>query len=165
MKNFHLFVEGVKIFDVSKNYQCDVYDAFKIIKIINKKSKIKIIVSETKMHTDFVGSYFVNFIIDEYKMFMTFIDEAIDRAKAKFFASKNEVKGFLIHNCKSFIMKNHRLMLFVRTNNAKKYIVIENELQIMSVIIKFITAYYQYQNKISKRFNKTIIIIAKSILV
>ena len=113
MKNLYLFVERIKAFDVLKNYRYNVYDAFKIIKIINKKLKIKIIILEIKMYIDFVKSYFVNFIIDEYKIFVTFIDKVIDYVKVKFFVSKNEVKRFLIYNCKSFIMKDYRLILFV----------------------------------------------------
>ena len=142
LKIFYLFVERVKVFDVLKNYRCDVYNAFKMIKIINKKLKIKITILKTKIYIDFVKSYFMNFIIDEYKMFITFIDEVINHAKIKPFALKNEIKGFLIYNYKSLIMENYKLMLFIRTDNAKKYIIIENELQNMSVIIKFIIAYY-----------------------
>ena len=113
MKNFHLFVEGVKIFDVLKNYRCDVYDAFKIIRIINKKLKIKITILEIKIHIDFVKSYFMGFIIDKYKIFITFIDEIINRVEIKLFVSKSEIKRFLIYNCKSFIMKNYKLILFI----------------------------------------------------
>ena len=128
LKNLYLFVERVKIFDVLKNYRYNVYDTFKMIKIINKKLKIKIIILKIKIYIDFIKSYFVNFIIDKYKIFITFIDEVIDRIKIKFFVSKNEIKEFLIYNYKSFIMKNYRLILFIWMNNVKKYIVIKNEL-------------------------------------
>ena len=84
-----------------------------MIKIINKKSKIKIIILKAKMHIDFIKSYFINFIIDKYKIFITFINEIIDYIKIKFFVLKSEIKRFLIYNYKSFIMKNYRLILFI----------------------------------------------------
>ena len=86
---------------------------FKIIKIINKKSKIKITILKIKIHIDFIKLYFVNFIINEYKIFITFINKIIDYIKIKSFVLKNEIKIFLIYNYKSFIMKNHRLILFI----------------------------------------------------
>ena len=142
LKNFHLFVKGVKVFDVLKNYRYNVCDAFKMIKIINKKSRIKIIISKIKIYIDFIELYSINSIIDKYKMFIMFINKIIDYVEIKLFVSKSEVKKFLIYNYRSFIMKNYRLILFIRTNNVKKYIVIKNELQNMSVIIKFIIVYY-----------------------
>ena len=84
-----------------------------MIKIINKKSRTKITILEIKMHIDFVKLYSMNFIIDKYKMFITFINEIINHAKTKFFVSKNEIKKFLIHNYKSFIVKNYRSILFI----------------------------------------------------
>ena len=46
-------------------------------------------------------------------------------------------------------------------NNALKYKIIEKELRDINVYIKFIFIYIAYQNKISKKFNKIIIIIIK----
>ena len=165
LKDLHLFAEGVEAFDVPKNYRCDVCDASKMVRTINKEPRTKTTVPGARMHTDFAGPYPVGSIIGGYKMFVALIDEATGRAEAKPFASKSEVKGFLIHNCRSLIMEDHRPVLFVRTDNAKEYIATENELQSMGVTIEFTTAYHQYQNGISERFNRTIITIARSMLV
>lgn len=49
--------------------------------------------------------------------------------------------------------------------NAKKYIAAENELKFMSIVIEFTTTYNQYQSGISERFNKTIVTIARAMLI
>ena len=55
----------------------------------------------------------MNFIINKYKIFITFINEIIDRVKIKLFILKNEMNFFLIYNYKSFIIKNYKLILFI----------------------------------------------------
>ena len=53
----------------------------------------------------------------------------------------------------------------IRINNILKYKIIKKELRDMNVYMKFIFIYIAYQNEISKRFNKTIITIIKTMLV
>ena len=50
-------------------------------------------------------------------------------------------------------------------NNAFKYKIIEKKLYDINIYIKFIFVHIAYQNIISKRFNKTIIIIIKIIFI
>ena len=53
MKNLYLHVYEMNRFEISKNFDYDVCDVIKMIKIINKKFYVKIIISATKMHIDF----------------------------------------------------------------------------------------------------------------
>ena len=53
LKNLHFHAYEMNRFKILKDFDCDVCDAIKIIKIINKKSRIKIIISIIKMHIDF----------------------------------------------------------------------------------------------------------------
>ena len=53
LKNLHLYIYKMNRFKILKDFDCDVYNVTKIIKIINKKSHIKITISVIKMYIDF----------------------------------------------------------------------------------------------------------------
>ena len=53
LKNLYLYVHKVNRFEISKDFDCDVYDAIKIIKIINKKSCMKTTILAARIHIDF----------------------------------------------------------------------------------------------------------------
>ena len=53
LKNLHLYIYEINRFKVSKDFDCDVCDVMKMIKIINKKFYVKITISATRMHIDF----------------------------------------------------------------------------------------------------------------
>ena len=53
MKNLHFYVYEMNQFEVLKDFDCDVCDVMKMIKIINKKFRVKITISAAKMHIDF----------------------------------------------------------------------------------------------------------------
>ena len=53
LKNLHLYAHKMNRFEILKDFDCDVCDVTKMIKIINKKSHIKITISTIKMHIDF----------------------------------------------------------------------------------------------------------------
>ena len=89
------------------------------------------------MYIDFAKSYFIEFIIKNYKKFVVFFDEYLNKTNIEIYISKNEMKSFLIQNCKLLIMKNYRFLMYIRTNNVKKYIVI-------NIVIKFNIIYNQY---------------------
>ena len=70
----------------------------------------------------------MDFIINRYKRFIIFINKVIARAQAKFFNLKLKIKDFLIYNYKILIVKNYKLILFIRIDNAKKYIILKKKL-------------------------------------
>ena len=53
LKNLHFHTHKMNRFEVLKDFDCDVCDITKIIKIINKKSYMKTTISIIKMHIDF----------------------------------------------------------------------------------------------------------------
>ena len=53
LKNLHFYIYKINRFEILKDFDYDVCDVIKIIKIINKKSHIKITILITKMHIDF----------------------------------------------------------------------------------------------------------------
>ena len=53
LKNLYFHTHEVNRFKILKYFNCDVYDFIKIIKIINKKFRVKIIILVIKMHIDF----------------------------------------------------------------------------------------------------------------
>ena len=53
LKNLHLYAHEMNRFKVLKDFDYDVCDVTKIIKIINKKPRIKITISTTKIYIDF----------------------------------------------------------------------------------------------------------------
>ena len=53
LKNLHLYVHEMNRFKILKDFDCDVYDVIKMIKIINKKSYVKMTISAAKMYIDF----------------------------------------------------------------------------------------------------------------
>ena len=53
----------------------------------------------------------------------------------------------------------------IRIDNVLKYKIIEKKLRDINIYIKFIFIYIAYQNEISKKFNKIIIIIIKAMFV
>ena len=53
LKNLHLHIHEMNRFEISKDFDYDVYDVTKMIKIINKKFRIKITISAARIHIDF----------------------------------------------------------------------------------------------------------------
>ena len=53
LKNLHLHVHEMNRFEILKDFDYDVYDVTKMIKIINKKFYVKITILIIKMHIDF----------------------------------------------------------------------------------------------------------------
>ena len=83
----------------------------------------------------------------------------------RFIAFKIEIHDFLIHEIKHLLIKKKKSMMCIHIDNALKYKIIEKELRDMNVYMKFIFIYIAYQNEISKRFNKIMITIIKTILI
>ena len=80
-------------------------------------------------------------------------------------AFKIEIHNFLIYEIKHLLIKNKKSIICIHINNILKYKIIEKELRDMSVYIKFIFTYIAYQNEISKRFNKIVITIIKTMFI
>ena len=97
--------------------------------------------------------------------FVSLIDEIIKRTIIRLIVFKIEIHDFLIHEIKYLLTKEKKSIMCIRINNILKYKIIEKKLRDINVYIKFIFIYIAYQNKISKRFNKTIITIIKTMLV
>ena len=53
LKNLHLYAYKMNRFEILKDFDCDVCDVIKMIKIINKKSRIKITILIIKIYIDF----------------------------------------------------------------------------------------------------------------
>ena len=53
MKNLHLYIHKVNRFEILKDFDYNVYNVIKMIKIINKKFYIKITILITKIYIDF----------------------------------------------------------------------------------------------------------------
>ena len=53
MKDLHRHAEGVKPFDVPKDFQCDICDQSKMIRKINREPQIKTTVPDTRLHSDY----------------------------------------------------------------------------------------------------------------
>ena len=83
----------------------------------------------------------------------------------RFIVFKIEIYGFLIYEIKHLLIKDKKLIMCIYINNALKYKIIEKELRDINVYIKFIFIYIAYQNKISKKFNKIMIMIIKTMLI
>ena len=97
--------------------------------------------------------------------FVSFINKIIERAMIRPIAFKIEIHGFLIYEIRHLLTKDKKLIICIRINNALKYKIIEKELRDINIYIKFIIIYIAYQNEISKRFNKIIIMIIKIMLI
>ena len=53
LKNLHLYAHKMNRFKILKNFDCDVYNVIKMIKIINKKFCIKITILIIRIYIDF----------------------------------------------------------------------------------------------------------------
>ena len=97
--------------------------------------------------------------------FVSLIDKIIERTIIRFIAFKIEIHDFLIHEIRHLLTKKKKSIICIRINNALKYKATEKKLRDINVYIKFIFIYIAYQNEISKRFNKIMITIIKTMLV
>ena len=53
LKNLYFYAHKVNRFEILKDFDYDMCDVIKMIKIINKKFYMKIMISIIKMHIDF----------------------------------------------------------------------------------------------------------------
>ena len=68
----------------------------------------------------------------------------IKRAIIRSIAFKIKIYNFLIHEIRYLLIKNKKLIIYIRINNALKYKIIEKKLCDISVYIKFIFIYITY---------------------
>ena len=94
----------------------------KMIKIINKKSYIKITISIIKMYIDFWDKFFIDNIRREYVYFVSFINKIIERTMIRFIVFKIEIYDFLIHEIRHLLIKDKKSIMCIRIDNALKYI-------------------------------------------
>ena len=97
--------------------------------------------------------------------FISLIDKTIKRAKLRLIAFKIKIYNFLIYEIRYLLIENKKSIMCIHINNILKYKIIKKKLHDININIKFIFIYIAYQNKIFKKFNKTIITIIKTMLV
>ena len=95
---------------------------------------------------------------------MTLINEATRRAKLRSITLKSEVKRFLVHEVRTLIVEDRKLVVIIRTDNAQEYEATKQALNNMRVVVEFSSTYTVYQNGVSKRFNQTVVTIARAML-
>lgn len=164
LKNLHLNAEGVEAFAAPDDFQCDTCDAAKMVATINREPRTKTTVPGMRLHSDVWGKFPVGSIIDGCSHFASLIDEATGRAKNRPIKSRSEVTGFLVHSVKVFQTEDQKVVVVIRTDNAKEYEVAEKALRELGVVVEFTSTYTAYQNGISERYNRTIITIARALL-
>ena len=62
-------------------------------------------------------------------------------------------------------MQGRKLVIIIRLNNAKEYKAVKKPLRELGVELEFVSIYTVYQNGIAERFNRTITIIARAMLI
>ena len=76
--------------------------------------------------------------------FISFINKIIKRAIIRFIAFKIEIYNFLIYEIRHLLIKNKKLIIYIRINNILKYKIIEKKVRDISIYIKFIFIYIAY---------------------
>ena len=165
LKDLHQHVSGIEAFDVPSEFEYKVCDASKIIRTINRKPRTKTTVPKARLYTDFWGPFLVGSIIGGYTLFVLLIDEATGRVSLRPLVSKGGVYDFLLNNVKLLLTEGYMPVVTIRTNNVREYQSTEKELMNMGVTIEFTSTYTAYQNRIIERFNRTVITLARAMLI
>ena len=165
LKDLHLHADGVKAFEVPKNFQCEICDQAKMVRTISREPQSKTTVPGARLHSDYWGPYPTKSIIGGCIYYVFLIDEATGESRLRPIASKAEVRPFLIHEVRSMIVEGHRLVVVVRLDNAKEYEAAKESLRELGVELEFTSTYTAYQNGISERFNRIITTIARAMLI
>ena len=165
LKDLHLHADGVRDFEVPKDFQCDVCDQAKMVKAISRDPQTKTTVPGARLHSDYWGPYPTKSIIGGCIYYVFLLDEATGEAKLRPIASKAEVRPFLVHEIRSMIVQGRRLVVVVRLDNAKEYEAAKEPLRELGVELEFVSTYTAYQNGISERFNRTATTIARAMLI
>ena len=147
------------------DFECEVCDASKIIRTINCEPRTKTTVPGARLHTEFWGPFPVRSIIGGCALYVSLIDKATGRASLRSLVTKADVQGFLLNNVRLLLTEGHMPVVTVRTDNAKEYQSTQKELLDMSVTMEFTSTYTAYQNGITERFNRTVITLARSMLI
>ena len=164
LKDLHLYASGVTEITVPEGFQCDVYDATKMVATINREPSIRTTVPGAGLHTNFWGPYPIASIIGGCKMFVTLIDKTTRRVRLRPIASKSEMKGFFIYEVRALIVEDRKPVVVIRTDNARECVATEQALNDMGVSVEFVSTYKAYQNGISERFNRTVATITRVML-
>ncbi len=165
MKNLHQHASGVKAFEVPDEFQCDVCDQAKMIQTINREPRPRVKVPGARMHSDIWGPFPCGSLIGGCKSYVSLIDEDSARARMNIITSKGEVRLFIIHEVRWITYEGHKPVIVVHVDNAKEYQAAEKELWSMGVSIEFVSTYTAHQNGIAERFNRTVITIARCMLI
>lgn len=165
LKDLHLHADGIAKFRVPKDHQCDVCDQSKMVKTINREAQAKTSIPGARMHADFWGPFPVGSIIKGCRIYTFLICEATGRATLRPIESKKEVRPFTTHSIKWLIQEDKRPVIEVRLDNAREYKAMETELWDVGVKLEFVSTYTAYQNGIAERFNRTVVTIARSMLI
>ena len=136
-----------------------------MIRKINREPQIKTTIPSARLHSDYWGPYPIDSIKGGCKYYVFLINEVTGRASIRPIVSKKKVRPFLIHEIRKISLKNRRAVVSVRLDNAKEYESAKSELWNISVTLKFVSIYTQYQNGLSERFNRIIVTIARFMLI
>ena len=168
LKDLHKHATGFEAFTIPDNHRCEVYDTAKIVRSINREPRTKSTVPGARLHIDVWGKFPVGSIISGCTMYTFLVDEATGKAWILPIKSRTEVGPFVIHNVRWIhsegVLEGLHPTVSVRTDNAKEYQGIENDLMRMAVGMEFTSTYTAYQNGIAERFNRTVTTIARAML-
>ena len=70
----------------------------------------------------------MNSIIKSYKYYIFLINKIIERINIYLIVLKSKVRLFLIYKIRKILLKNRRVVINIRLDNAKKYKSIKNKL-------------------------------------
>ena len=83
-------------------------------------------------------------LIKKYKYYIFLIDEATKKTILRLVVSKIEIRLFLIYEIRKILLKDKRIVIVVRLNNAKKYEATKSKLRDIDIELKFIIIYIIY---------------------
>lgn len=136
-----------------------------MVRTINREPQPKTTVPGARLHTGYWGKFPIGSILGGCKFFVTLIDEATGYAFLLPLSTKAGVRPWLVNTARALVVEGRVPLVVVRADNVKEYLAALNDLKQMGATMEFVSTYTAYQNGIAERFNRTVITIARAMLI
>jgi transposase InsO family protein len=142
---------------------CEVYITSKLVRVLNKKASEYSTKSLERVFSDFWGPYSTLGLAGELYI-LTFIDNYTRKSWVYFTKERRELRElFQVFRARVEAETSLKIKQ-VRCDNTLEYKALEKAIATIGVQFEFTTPYTPEQNRVSERLNRSLIIVARSIL-
>ena len=156
-------VTGMGAMKLHDQLTCDICDLTKLTRKINREPPKRASRRLGRVHTDVWGPFRIPSISGS-RYFLSLIDDLTRKSWIFFLRTRNEIHRKIEDWRAEIRLEIGEEAAIFRSNNAKEYRKFEEAVRSQGIKVEFTTAYTPEENGVAERFNRTVIQMARAML-